>query len=882
VRRSATAEPRTVGLAPGNLPPLRDPFFGRRDEVRQLADRVRGPERLLVLKGPGGTGKTRLALAVAREVSADLPGGSWFVDLSEAVTSAGVCSAVATAFQVPLDRQDPVRQLGRAFAYRGRSLFVLDNLEQIVDALPETLSRWLELAPEATFLCTSRLPLRLSGERVIPVEPLPVEDGVELFLDRSPRPPSAAERPIVADLVAALEGLPLAIELAAARTRLMPVRRLRERLSDRLKLLADGDRDRPSRQRSLTASLDGSWDLLAPWARDALVQLAVFEGGSTLEAAEGVLDLARHPDAPWAVDVLAELVDASLLRTDPSGDRFRMLVVVQEWARTRAEPGALAAAEVRHGQWYARAGTDDAVARWARPGGVSNHQELLPELDNLAAACRRAIARGDAAVAAATCSAAGDWLVFRGPVSTLVELAESVLALPGVSLAGRRRVAALLATAHLNAGRLADAAGAHSLALGLAEREGNAVARAYLHGRIAWRLQLEGRGEEATAELARAEAVARRHPAPEVEVVALREIGGVHWLAGRLPEARRVFERVIPLARRLGDERTEAFCTGNLGLVAVYLGDRRSARTHFERALVALARHGDRRNAALIHVNMGLVLHESGQLREARTQYQYALAELGQVGDERGRAMAASNLGYVLHELGECTAARELLEDTLTATRRASDLPTELLTLANLGLLQWDLGDADGAARAWAETLERCTRTAQHRTATIVAAQLALASLELGRFDEAREHLATARSAAVAAGLDREAWHAGVAARITLATGSVEDGLRGLADAADALRRADDLLWVPLRVQWAAAGATTHPEAAAGALDEVVTFLRAGGYGGGLAEALIHRARARPATAAADRAEAQRILDRGGYGPTAPLRRALDGVTAPR
>jgi tetratricopeptide (TPR) repeat protein len=338
------------------------------------------------------------------------------------------------------------------------------------------------------------------------------------------------------------------------------------------------------------------------------------------------------------------------------------------------------------------------VARWARPGGVSNHQELLPELDNLAAACRRAIARGDAAVAAATCSAAGDWLVFRGPVSTLVELAESVLALPGVSLAGRRRVAALLATAHLNAGRLADAAGAHSLALGLAEREGNAVARAYLHGRIAWRLQLEGRGEEATAELARAEAVARRHPAPEVEVVALREIGGVHWLAGRLPEARRVFERVIPLARRLGDERTEAFCTGNLGLVAVYLGDRRSARTHFERALVALARHGDRRNAALIHVNMGLVLHESGQLREARTQYQYALAELGQVGDERGRAMAASNLGYVLHELGECTAARELLEDTLTATRRASDLPTELLTLANLGLLQWDLGDADGAA----------------------------------------------------------------------------------------------------------------------------------------------------------------------------------------
>ncbi len=880
IRRTQPVGPRTVAIAPGNLPPQKDPFFGREEELRVLGERVRGAERLLVLKGPGGTGKTRLALAVAREVAADLPGGSWFVDLSDATTAAGVCSAVAAAFQVALDRHDPVHQLGRAVAWRGRALFVLDNLEQVVDALPETLSRWLDLAPEALFLCTSRSSLRLAGERVIPVDPLPVEAGVELFLDRCPRPPSAAERPLVAELVEALEGLPLALELAAARTRLMPVRRIRERLRDRLRLLADGDRDRPARQQSLSASLDASWELLPPWGRDAFLQLSVFEGGCTLDAAEGVLDLSAHPDAPWAVDVLAELVDASLLRIEASGERFRMLVVVQEYARSRSSPEVRAAAELRHGAWFAQLGTEDAIGALYRHGGVERQLALLAELDNVVAACRRAVARGDGAVAARTCAAACDHLIVRGPMSTLVELTTAVSALPDLPSASLRRVTLALSTAHLHAGRTADAAEAQARALALAEQERNPLAIANLLGRVAWRLQSEGRTAEAREACDRSMAVARAHPAPAVTLAALRETGGVHWLAGRLPEARAAFEEAIPLARRVGDVRSEAFCTGNLGLVLSYQGDRAGAVPHLQRAHDTLAAIGDRRNQALLCLNLGLVHHESGRAAAAREQYVRAQDLLSEVGDERGLATSACNLGFLLHEVGESAAGRALLEEAHATALRLSDLNVELLAASNLGVIAWDHGHPDEAARWWTAALARARAASQSRTGSILAVQLALHAADGGDLPGAESLLEAARTMAATVSPQRAAWVDGMRGRVLLEAGRSEEALPLLE--AVVAGAGDEMLRLTPQLRLATALADTDGVRAEALADDVVRVSREGGFPAYLAEALVHRGivRARrgdPAGAAADRAEATGLLDAMGYGPQAPLRRVLAG-----
>jgi len=210
-----------------NLPAERDAFVGRTIELRSLAARLDAGIRLLTVLGPGGTGKTRLVRRYGWSWLGDWPGGVYFCDLSEARSLDGIYFSVASALEVPLGKDDPAVQLGHAIAGRGRCLVVVDNFEQVVQYAPDTLGRWLDQAPDATFVATSRERLQLGGEEIFPVEPLPlIEDAVDLFVARakSQKPDfvlGEGNRAAVAEVVRLLDGLPLAIELAAARVRLL-------------------------------------------------------------------------------------------------------------------------------------------------------------------------------------------------------------------------------------------------------------------------------------------------------------------------------------------------------------------------------------------------------------------------------------------------------------------------------------------------------------------------------------------------------------------------------------------------------------------------------------------------------------------------------------
>ncbi|HVO29892.1 MAG TPA: protein kinase, partial [bacterium] len=432
---------------------LHDPpgaLVGRDGDLASIAAQFARGTRLVTLHGAGGVGKTRLALrAASSNAERFAEGGVWFCDVTEALAADGVCFIVGGVLGVPVAGDDAATRLGRAIAARGRILVVLDNFEQAVGAAPATVGRWMALAPDATFLVTSRERLHLPGEAVLDVLPLSVPAGdsrdadspaVQLFLERARqvRPQGSAEPDLasVARIVVELDGLPLAIELAASRMSVLSPAKLLERLPRRFDLLKGG-RDTGSRQSTLQRTLDWSWNLLDPAEKDALAQASVFRGGFSLETAEEVIDLSAHSGV-WTLDVLQSLRDKSLLRTVEAAEipgevRFALYANIREYAAAQlaGTPGEKPAVE-RHAEHFARTGL--ALADGADThGGLERRRRLALELENVIAALDRSIAvepptRASALRASRAARALHPIFLLRGPYDVYIDRLNRVLA----------------------------------------------------------------------------------------------------------------------------------------------------------------------------------------------------------------------------------------------------------------------------------------------------------------------------------------------------------------------------------------------------------------------------------------------------------------------
>lgn len=412
----------TADVRLGSLPEEPSLFVGRETELATIVERLGDPEiRLLTLTGPGGIGKTRMALRAARVAGADFPAGAAFVDLSAARDTSAVLTAIARDLGIrDASKEDQLDDLAARIG-TSRLLLVLDNVEQVTTAAT-TLVQLLQRCPALTILVTSREPLHVRGEHVIVVPPLDVPragptpasaeqlgrfEAVLLFVERA-----RALRPdfrltddnasVVADICRRLEGLPLAIELAVARLRVFSLEALRERLGSSLRVLSSGPRDLPERQQTLRATIDWSYQLLPPAEQQLFTLMACF-AGADIEAVESVVaELgAWLRDDVEPIDGLPSLADKSLLRQldrETGAPRFEMLESVREYALEQLETDPQRAREARtaHARYYA-AWSADRAARLRGADRAEALRELEVEVDNLRAGWRCALDQRDVA-----------------------------------------------------------------------------------------------------------------------------------------------------------------------------------------------------------------------------------------------------------------------------------------------------------------------------------------------------------------------------------------------------------------------------------------------------------------------------------------------------
>lgn len=685
-----------------SLPAERDAFVGRREPLLALARHFDEGARLVSLLGIGGGGKTRLATRFGWAWMGDFPGGVWFCDLAPARSLEGLCSAVAQGLQVPLGQEDPVVQLGQAIAGRGRCLVILDNFEHLARLAEATLGRWLDGAADALFLATTREVLGIPGEQTLALAPLPARDAQTLFMRRAAAAkrdfaPGPEDEAAIATLVGLLDGLPLAIELAAARVRTLAPRALLARMSERFKLLASSG-GRLDRQATLRATFDWSWGLLPTAEKAALAQLSVFEGGFTLESAEAVIDLSLLEDPPWTLDVVTSLVDKSFVRP-LAGDRFDLLVSVQAYADehlvtagryTGSGPAALAAAQTRHGAWFAALGPQRAAA------------EGRAELENLVVACRRAVARGDAAQAVGALDGAWAVLNLRGPFKVGVDLAAQVCAIPG--LAGR------------------DAAHAHAVRGGA--------------------LEASGQRQQASVHYEQALGHAQAAGDSACEAGVTVRIGGLHARAGRAEAARQAHGHALELARRLDDAALECAALNGLGGVSFEAGRVDEARGHYEAALTLAQRTGDRRWQGSLLGNLGNLHATQGRLDEALQHSEAALRALRELGDRTREGNTLCNLGMLRLLQGDPEGAGDALEQGLAVARELGHVRLECIVLGNLGLVHDAAGRLDGALARYEAALALARQLGDQRTEGQFLGHLALTQARRGDFDAARAGLA--------------------------------------------------------------------------------------------------------------------------------------------
>jgi predicted ATPase/class 3 adenylate cyclase len=721
---------KTLDTLRHNLPVQPTALIGREREVVAVRGRLLEPDmRLLTLSGPGGIGKTRLALQVAAEVLEAFSQGVFFVNLAPLSATEVVLPTIAQTLGVTEAGGQPLRETLHAFLRDKQLLLVLDNFEQVLDAA-SVVAELLAACAQVRVLVTSRAALHLRGEREFAVPPLALPDtsplpplerltqygAVRLFIERAQdiQPAFAVSNetaPAVAAICVRLDGLPLAIELAAARVRLFTPPALLSLLSHRLGVLTGGARDLPARQRTLRATIDWSYALLTKEEQTLFARLAVFVGGWTLEAIEAVCSADGTLDALGGVESL--LAKSLLGQTEVEGEmRFVLLETIHEYARERLEVSREAEAVHRAHATYFLALAEEAETRLKAPRHTAWLERLEREHDNLRAALRWAREGGEAELGLRLAGAL--WLFWykHGHLSEGRAWLEDLLA--RAELGEKVVQPAVRARALLWASTFATEQGDYGRAAALYE-ESEALCRELgdTWG-LAWSLNVRGeiarrQGDYTGALTLHEKSAALFRLLDERWGIAmvLNNLGAMARDQGDNVRAAALYEESLAMAREIGDTWSIAMILGNLGEVACDQGDYERAVALCDESLSLFRDLGEERGMAHALTYLGVVARERGDDERALALYKESLTLWRHVGEQSGIAMcleglagAACALAYAVHAarlLGAAAALRERIGAPVPPADQPDYERTVMGVRSTLGhafLPVWEVGQA--------------------------------------------------------------------------------------------------------------------------------------------------------------------------------------------
>lgn len=744
----------TLDARPNNLPIQLTSFIGREKEMKDVKEALK-LNRLVTLASAGGSGKTRLALQTAAEVIDEYENGVWFVDLAAVNDPALLLSTMIDALGIEEESKKTEERSLIDFLKDKEILILLDNCEQLIDTCADLTERLLSSCPNLKIIATSREALNCAGEQTYRIpsltqpepnsadtpEQLAQYESVRLFIERALAVNPAfritnENSTALAEVCSRLDGIPLAIELAAARTRVLTVDKIHERLDDRFNLLTGGRRTALPRQQTLRALIDWSYDLLSEKERILWSRLSVFSGGWTLEAAEVVCSDETISKIE-ILDLLGQLTEKSVIIFDETRNRYRILESIRHYGIEKLSDGN--EIFLRHLNYFSEL-SERAVPELSGVNTKLWMDKIDVDHSNFICAIEWSVKNNNSEKGAVIASALGRFWSTKGHYSTGIRLNENILQSYGA-------LSESLKSTLLNwIGVLKYSQGDYEQAKKYSEESLDIFREIGDKKGISDSLNCLGRISVNQGDYEKGKKYSEESLAIKIEINdkkgmadSINNLGAVSYYHGDFEQAKKYFAENLDIRKTLGDKKGMALSLNNMGGILYTQGEYEQARKYFEESLNIKKEIGGKNGIADSLNNLGSLSTFQGDYEQAKKYYEESLAIRKEIGDKKGIADSLNNLGSLLSYQGEYERAKIYSEESLAIRKDIGDKKGVADCLINLGGLSTFRGEYEQAKKYSEESLVICNDLGDRIGAAESMNNLGSVSASRGEFEKANK-----------------------------------------------------------------------------------------------------------------------------------------------